>query len=94
MHVPSRSSQDNSQKQKVRGRAALKKHNVTIICLALLFTRQVEYKQPVPGSEIVGSATRGGGYSHTLPKRVCAAQRDRDFEAPDIERGIHFRGVF
>ena len=25
---------------------------------------------------------------------VCAAQRGRDFEAPDLERGIHFRGVF
>ena len=30
----------------------------------------------------------GGGYSHTLPIQVC------DFEAPDLERGIHFRGVF
>ena len=38
--------------------------------------------------------TRGGGYSHTLPIRVCAAQRGGDFEAPDLERGIHFRGVF
>ena len=28
----------------------------------------------------------GGGYSHTLPIRVCAAQRGRDFEAPDLER--------
>ena len=27
-----------------------------------------------------------GGYSHTLPIRVCAAQRGRDFEAPDLER--------
>ena len=36
----------------------------------------------------------GGGYSHTLRIRVCAAQRGRDFEAPDLERGIHFRGVF
>ena len=35
-----------------------------------------------------------GGYSHTLPIRVCAAQRGRDFGAPDLERGIHFRGVF
>ena len=35
-----------------------------------------------------------GGYSHTLHIRVCAAQRGRDFEAPDLERGIHFRGVF
>ena len=24
----------------------------------------------------------GGGYSHTLPIRVCATQRGRDFEAP------------
>ena len=36
----------------------------------------------------------GGGNSHTLPIRVCAAQRGRDFEAPDLERGTHFRGVF
>ena len=35
-----------------------------------------------------------GGYSHTLPIRVCATQRGRDFEAPDLEQGIHFRGVF
>ena len=35
-----------------------------------------------------------GGYSNTLPIRVCAAQRGRDFEALDLERGIHFRGVF
>ena len=40
-----------------------------------------------------GSDARGG-YSHTLPIQVCAAQRGRDFEAPDLERGIHFRGVF
>ena len=33
----------------------------------------------------------GGGYSNTLPIRVCAAQRGRDFEAPDLERGIHLR---
>ena len=38
---------------------------------------------------------RGGGeHSHTLPIWVCAAQRGRDFEAPDLEQGIHFRGVF
>ena len=36
----------------------------------------------------------GGGFSHTLPILVCAAQQGRDFEAPDLERGIHFRGVF
>ena len=35
-----------------------------------------------------------GGYSHTLPIQVCAAQRGLDFEAPDLEKGIHFRGVF
>ena len=39
-------------------------------------------------------SARPGGYSHTLPTRVCAAHRGRDFEAPDLERGIHFRGVF
>ena len=35
-----------------------------------------------------------GGYSHTLPIRVCGTQRGRDFKAPDLERGIRFRGVF
>ena len=35
-----------------------------------------------------------GGYSHTLPIWVCAAQRGRDFEAPALKWGIHFRGVF
>ena len=34
----------------------------------------------------------GGGYSHTL--LICAAQRGRDVEAPDLEGGIHSRGVF
>ena len=33
----------------------------------------------------------GGGYCHTLPIWVCAAQRGRDFEAPDLERDIIFR---
>ena len=49
---------------------------------------------PFPGSASAYSRSRGGGYSHTLPIQVCAAQRGRDFEAPDLERGIHFRGVF
>ena len=35
----------------------------------------------------------GGGYSHTLPIGVYATQRGRDFEAPDLEWGIHFGGV-
>ena len=35
-----------------------------------------------------------GGYSHTLPIRVCAARRGRDFEAPDLERGYPFQGRF
>ena len=35
----------------------------------------------------------GGGNSHTLPIRVCAAQQGPGFEASDLERGIHFRGV-
>ena len=42
----------------------------------------------------VGALWSRGGYFHTLPIRVCAAQRSRDFEAPDLERVIHFRGVF
>ena len=41
-----------------------------------------------------GGGGEGVRYSHTLPIQVCAAQRSRDFEAADLERGIHFRGVF
>ena len=36
----------------------------------------------------------GGGYSQTLPMRVCAAQRGRDFEAPDLERGTLAEAFF
>ena len=61
---------------------------------------RIKEKGP-PGIPQVGMLNRvkdgsppGGGYSHTLPIRVCAAQRGRDFEAPDLERGIHFRRVF
>ena len=36
----------------------------------------------------------GGGVLPYITYTVCAAQRGRDFEAPDLERGIHFRGVF
>ena len=35
-----------------------------------------------------------GGYSHTIPIRVCAIQWGRDFEVPDLERGIHFQRRF
>ena len=34
-----------------------------------------------------------GGYSHTLPIRVCAAQWGCDFEATGLEQVIHFRGI-
>ena len=36
----------------------------------------------------------GGGYTDILPILVCATQRGRDFDAPDLERGIHVRGIF
>ena len=54
------------------------------------------YPMYVIGVSVIAGCPQGpgGGYSHTLPIRVCAAQRGRDFEAPDLERGIHFRGVF
>ena len=50
--------------------------------------------QLTPSLEVSDIFPGGGGHSHTLPIRVCAAPRGRDFEAPDLERGIHFRGVF
>ena len=55
--------------------------------------RKRPFKNPVTAVIPVGEG--GGGYSHTLRIRVCAAQRGgRDFEALGLERGIHFRGVF
>ena len=49
----------------------------------------------VMDNHVLPSREGGGeGYSHTLPIRVCAAQRGREFEAPGLERGIHFRRVF
>ena len=40
-------------------------------------------------------STPGGGVlpyiTYTLTHYLCAAQRGRDFEALDLERGIHFR---
>ena len=61
----------------------------------------VQNRAPIIVSLHNGTAERrgrprggGGGYSHTLHIRVCAAQRGRDFEDPYLERGIHFRGVF
>ena len=36
----------------------------------------------------------GEGGTWVFFRWVCAAQRGRDFDAPDLERGIHFRGVF
>ena len=51
---------------------------------------QINFIQPI----INNIVDRGGGYSHTLPIWVCATQRGRDFEGPDLEWGIHFRGVF
>ena len=44
-----------------------------------------KYRYGLPG---------GGGDSHILLIRVCAAQRGRDFQAPGLERGIHFGGFF
>ena len=49
---------------------------------------------PIENLANLYSCSGGEGYSHTLPIQVCAAQRGRDFEAPGLERGIHFRGVF
>ena len=55
---------------------------------------QEAYTVVIPLISVITMYFTRGGYSHTLPIRVCAAQRGRDFEAPDLERGIHFKGVF
>ena len=41
-------------------------------------------QKTTPNNDLVTPPGRGG-YSHTLPIRVCAAQRDRDFEASDLD---------
>ena len=56
-----------------------------------LLTKTIVVKQRLLTFHVIPP---GGGDSHTLAIRVCAAQRGRGFEAPDLERGIHFRGVF
>ena len=63
-----------------------------VICDVLVLTHGTE--TPSESMCFQWIRSRGGGNSHTLPIRVCAAQRGRDFEAPDLERGIHFRGVY
>ena len=62
-----------------------------VLLLWLLANRLFFFKQLLSQGHL---GARGGGYSHTLPIRVCASQRGRDFEAPDLERGIYFRGIF
>ena len=34
------------------------------------------------------------GYSHTLPVRISAAQRGREFEAPDFLNGVSISEAF
>ena len=60
---------------------------ISSLCSRLLVYGECKVKDPT-------TVRPGGVYSHTLPIRVCAAQRGRDFEGPDLERGVHFRGVF
>ena len=60
-----------------------------VVCVNILIFTWTKLDEPSK----LPSRGGGEGYSHTLPIRVCAAQRGRDFEAPDVERGIHFRGV-
>ena len=61
-------------------------------------TTQTTYNYLQPPQVVLcreqGAYRPPGGHSHTLPIWVCAAQRGRDFEAPGLERGIHFRGDF
>ena len=74
-------------REKVFRKSSGFRFNVSFVECTSVFVKSVQTSLSVsPG---------GGGYSHTVPIRVCAAHvRGRDFEAPDLERGIHFRGVF
>ena len=78
------------------GLKALYSNNLTQIVQPVtrwLLNKRVSV-QKIQRSVRSASNPGGGGYSHTLPTRVCAAQRGRDFEAPHLERSIRFRGVF
>ena len=55
-------------------------------------TKLLQYADDM--TAVLSDINSRGGYSHTIPIWVCVAQRGRDFEAPDLERGINFRGVF
>ena len=68
--------------------------NAELNILKLTHKSLYDEKFPEYFNYLIYTRPGGGGYSQTLPIRVCAAQRGRDFEAPDLERGIHFRGVF
>ena len=56
----------------------------------------------LPGNSGFAAATQevcnidvsGGVLPYITCTGICAAQRGRHFETPDLERGIHCRGVF
>ena len=68
--------------------------NYTIKLRSILMKKWLQFITSEKESKKKSRGVCGGGYSHTLPIRLCAAQRGHDFEAPDLEWGIHFRGVF
>ena len=91
---------DKCQLFRIKGayQGSLSNHN---LCLLSVFTNSsinklafVTARYNICGAKVRCFPGGGAGHSHTLPIRVCAAQRGRDFEAPGLERGIHFRGDF
>ena len=72
----------------------VKKRNTIHICFFRCWRGRYIGSDRSQTDQMVALVCDPGGYSHTLPIRVCAAQRGHDFEALDLERGIHFRGVF
>ena len=61
--------------------------------LSILIKEQCLVSSSINDNLFVKAAARGGTPIHYLYGYV-PPNGGRDFEAPDLERGIHFRGVF
>ena len=87
-HLISKSNKANIKRVSSDKKCLLPKHREVI------YQTQEEVFHLISKQYYQTLEARGGGHSHTLLIQICAPQRGRDFEALDLERGIHFRGVF
>ena len=60
----------------------------------LVFTRLHGLGGPLEILQLGSAGPGGGGVLPYITYTGMCRPKGRDFEAPDLERGIHFRGVF